>query len=154
MSNTPLINIFCSQLPGIVTRPLYQEYEKRMAEVNRIWNNQENNYMELMKHESTVQALLAASLFYRHVLGHLDGVAGFYSALNKHSEKECAIKIGGSTLDKDQYNHLLGATITFEKIRRKFQIPTSSFEFSETLQFLRNCKDLYYRPEYEIDDSI
>lgn len=153
-NKTPLINILCKALPGNVTRPLYQEYDKRLAEINRIWAKDENNYQVLMKYEETVQSLLAVSLFYRHVLGHMKGAADFYNDLNKEREKECVIKIGSSTIDKKQYNKLLGATIAFGQIKIAYQIQDSFFEFSETLQFLRNCMDLYYRPEYEEENSI
>ena len=154
MSNTPLIKILCRKLPGSITRPLYQDYEKRWAEINNIWNQEGNNYQVLREYETTVQSLLAASLFYRFVLAHMEGTAGFYNAINKNREKECVIKIGDSVIDKKQYNNLLGATIAFDKIRDMFQINDSFFEFSENVQFLRNCMDLYNRPEYEEDDTF
>ncbi|MBR4918860.1 MAG: hypothetical protein IKZ52_06565 [Bacteroidales bacterium] len=154
MTKSPLINILCKDIPGNVTRPLYQEYDKRLAEINRIWAKEGNNYQVLMEYEETVQSLLAASLFYRHVLGHLKGAAGFYNDLNKQQEKECVIKIGSSSIDQKQYNKLLGATIAFGEIKITYQIQDSFFEFSETVQFLRNCMDLYNRPEYEEDNSI
>ena len=122
MSNTPLIKYLCSNLPGNITRPMYQDYEKRWAEINTILKQEGNNYQVLREYETTVQSLLAASLFYRFVLAHMKGAAGFYNAINKNREKECVVKIGDSVLDKKQYNKLLGATIAFEKIRNIFQI--------------------------------
>lgn len=69
-------------------------------------------------------------------------------------ENECAIKIGKTLLDRVQQRHLLSAVITFGNIRDKYQLAPVFFEYSETIQFLRNCKELFYRKEYEEDDTI
>ena len=68
---TPLINILTSGLPGNVVRPLYQECNSRRREIDRIWANPDNNYRMLQDYVATVEALLAISLFYRHILGHI-----------------------------------------------------------------------------------
>ena len=153
--NTPILNILTVGLSGSVTRPIYLEYNSRQKELNRIWANENNRYQILQNHKSTVEALLAISIFYRHVMGFMQGATSFYKSVNKKCiGGECAISIGQSVLDKKQQNHLLAAVIQFNQIQDKYQLTPSFFEYSETIQFLRHCIDLYNRPEYEEDDTI
>lgn len=42
----------------------------------------------------------------------------------------------------------------FNAIKEKYQLTPSFFEFSETIQFLRNCKELFNTKAYEEDDSV
>lgn len=156
MSLSPIINILTSGLPGNVTRPIYLEYNSRRREIDRIWANSENHYQMLQDCVSTVEALLAISIFYRHVMGHMQGAVSFYKYVNKKfgMEKECAIKVGEMLLDSEQQRYLLSAIINFSQIQNKYQLAPAFFEYSETVQFLRNCKDLFYKKEYEEDDSI
>lgn len=153
---TQIINILTYGLPGDVTRPIYLEYNSRRRELDRIWDNPENNYNMLQGAVSTIEALLAISLFYRHVMGHMLGATSFYKCVNKgyRRENERAIKIGRTVLDSEQQRHLLAAVISFGKIQEKYQLSPDFFEYSETVQFLRNCKDLFYQKEDEEDDSI
>ena len=152
----PVINVLTYGLPGNVTRPIYLEYNSRRRELDRIWANPENRYQELQGYVPTVEALLAISLFYRHVMGHMQGAVSFYSSVNKKSgrEKECAIKVGQTILDNEQQRHLISAVIAFANIQDKYQLAPVFFEYSDTLQFMRNCKDLFYVKEYEEDDTI
>ena len=155
-NKTPLINILTSGLPGNVIRPLYQEFNSRRQEIDRIWANPENNYSMLQDYAATVDALLAISLFYRHILGHMHGATSFYKSVNanKRNTTECSIKVGNTVLDSQQQRKLLAAVIQFGKIQNKYQLPTILFEYSETVQFLRNCKEIFYLKEYEEDNSI
>ena len=154
--HSPIINILTYGLPGNVTRPIYLEYNSRRREVDRIWANPENHYQMLQQFVSTVEALLAISLFYRHVMGHMQGAVSFYSSVNKKTgkDKECAIKVGKTVFDSDQQRHLLSAVITFNQIQDKYQLAPVFFKYSETVQFLRNCRDLFYQKEYEEDDTV
>ena len=156
MSQSPIINILTSGLPGNVTRHIYLEYNSRRRELDRIWANPENNYQMLQDCVSTVEALLAISIFYRHVMGHMQGAVSFYKSVERNSgrEKECAIKIGETIFDSKQQRYLLSAGIKFEQIQEKYQLTPMFFEFSETIQFMRNCKDLFYKKEDEENDSI
>ena len=153
---TPLINILTSGLPGNVVRPLYQEYNNRRREIDRIWANPDNNYRMLQDYVATVEALLAISLFYRHILGHIHGATSFYKSVNatNRNEIECSIKVGNTILDSQQQRHLLAAVIQFDKIQDKYQLAPMVFEYSETVQFLRNCKELFYQKEYEEGNTI
>ena len=108
----PLINILTYGLPGTVTRPLYLEYNSRRKELDRIWAKGNNRYQILQGHVTTVEALLAISLFRRHVMGFIQGATSFYKLVNQQSlERECAISIGNSILDKKQQNYLLASVI-------------------------------------------
>ena len=152
--NSSIINILTFGLPGDVTRPVYLEYNSRRRELGRIWANPENHYKELQDYVTTVEALLAMSLFYRNVMGHMTGATSFYKTVNRATEKERAIKVGNTILDGEQQRHLQSAVMTFRKIQDRYQLQPTLFEFSETIQFLRSCKDLFYQKEYEEDDSI
>lgn len=156
MEQSPIINILTYGLPGNVTRPIYLEYNSRRRELDRIWANPENHYQMLQGYVPTVEALLAISLFYRHVMGHMQGAVSFYSSVNKKTrkEKECAIKVGKTVLDSEQQRHLLSAVIKFSQIQDKYQLAPIFFEYSETIQFLRNCRELFYQKEYEEDDTV
>lgn len=153
---TQIINILTHGLPGNVTRPIYLEYNSRRRELDRIWANPENNYQMLRDYVPTVEALLAISLFYRHVMGYMRGAVSFYKSVNHEvgRQNERAIKVGNTVLDGGQQRHLLAAVITFGNIQDKYQLSPVFFEYSETIQFLRNCKDLFYQKEYEEDDSV
>lgn len=157
MKQSSIINILTYRLPGNVTRPIYQEYNSRRRELDRIWANPKNNYHMLQNYVSTIEALLAISTFYRHIMGHMNGAVSFYKSVNRNSsgmENECAIKIGGTILDSKQQRLLLSAVIKFEQIQKRYQLEPVFFEYSETIQFLRNCKKLFYKKEYEENDSI
>ena len=108
-----LINILTSRLPGNVTRPIYLEYDSRRREIDRIWANAENHYQMLQSYVSTVEALLAISIFYRHVMGHMQGAVSFYKSVNRNfgMMNECAIKVGKIVLDNKQQKHLFSAVI-------------------------------------------
>lgn len=156
MGRPPIINILTSRLPGNVTRPIYLEYNSRRREVDRIWANPENHFQMLQGYVSTVEALLAISIFYRHVMGHMQGAVSFYKSVNRNSgmSNECAIKVGETVLDNKQQKRLISAVIKFNQIQEKYQLDSGFFEYSETIQFMRNCKNLFYKKEDEEDDSI
>lgn len=71
MSQSPIINILTSGLPGNVTRPIYLEYDSRRRELDRIWANPENHYQVLQGYVSTVEALLEHNI--RHTSLNISG---------------------------------------------------------------------------------
>lgn len=154
MEKLPIINILTYGLPGNVTRSIYREYNSRRRELDRIWANPENHYQMLQGYVTTVEALLAISLFYRHVMGHIQGAVSFYKSINKKAGKECSIKVGQTILDSKQQRYLLSSVLKFREIQSKYQLLPSFFEYSETIEFLRNCKDLFFQKEYEENDTI
>lgn len=82
---SPIINILTSGLPGNVTRPIYLEYNSRKRKLNQIWANPENNYHMLQNNVSIIQALLAISIFYRHVMEHIHSAVSFYKSVKRKS---------------------------------------------------------------------
>ena len=65
------------------------------------------------------------------------------------------------TCDSETYILLDKATKTSSfchnqiyQIQEKYQLDSGFFEYSETIQFMRNCKDLFYKKEDEEDNSI
>lgn len=151
-----LLKILTYKLPGAVTRPLFNEYNNRLRDISNIWSWEKSAYRELKDYEPVIVSLLAMSLFYRHVLGHMQGANSFYKTVNQQSEieKECRISIGNIVLDKKIQGQLEAIRISYRKIEDKYQIYPAFYEFSETAQFLKNCKDLLAIPEYEKDNSI
>lgn len=148
-----LLNILCKSLPGFVTRPMCNEFDARLNEIHRIWKYPGNSFYELQSYESSVDSLLALSIYYRHVLCNFDGTIGFYKTLNKKCDRECVIRIGNFDLDKNEYNRMLAVSITFDKLIRQYQISPSFFEYSDTLGFLKKCKELLYIPERSDEDN-
>ena len=140
----PLINILTYHLPGTITRPMFMEYNNRLREIGNILAWEKSAYRILQNYQTVVESLLAISLFYRHVLGHIHGATSFYKTVNSRNgcEKESAIKVGRYVLDRVQQNHLLATVISFNEIQAKYQLYPAFYEFSETSQFLKNCKDL------------
>lgn len=156
MEQSPIINILTYKLPVDITRPIHLEYNSRRTKIDRIWTNPKYNFQMLQGYASTVEALLAISIFYRHVMGHIQGAVSFYKSVNRNSgmNNECAIKVGGMVLDGQQQKRLSSAVIKFNQIQEKYQLDAAFFEYSETIQFMKNCKDLFYKKEYEEDNSI
>lgn len=150
----PIINILTYKLPINVTHPIYLEYNNRRREIDRIWANSDNHYQMLQNNIPIVEALLAISCFYRHVMGHIQGAVSFYNSINKKAGKECSIKVGQTILDSKQQRYLLSSVLKFREIQSKYQLLPSFFEYSETIEFLRNCKDLFFQKEYEENDTI
>ncbi len=153
---TPLINILTYKLPVAVTKPLFAEYNNRLREIANIWSWKKSAYLVLKEYEPVIESLLAMTLFYRHVLGHIQGANTFYKTVNLHCEVggECSISIGKTVLDKKQQRRLDALLISFNQIQDKYQIYPAFYEFSETAQFLKNCKDLLSVRDYETDNSI
>ena len=141
-----LINILCYKLSGDLSRAVYNEYENRLNEIKQIWEYPQNRFIVLAPYSKTIQHLLAISTFYRRVLSGMDGACDFYKTVNKCKDKsESAIAIGKYRLDKSEYNKLLAIQISFNKLRDKFGIDEQLFNYTETEEFLTNCKNIFYR---------
>lgn len=149
-----IINIFTYRLPRALAQPIYNEYEYRIREIQKIWSKGYPKYLVLQNHKQTIESLLAISLFYKYIIGNLCGAAGFYQRINVNGGSEHPIKIGAYILDKKEYNKILAIQISFNKLQEKYQLSSSFFEFSETIEFLKNCIDLYNTTEYETNDTI
>jgi hypothetical protein len=142
MEKAPLINILCANLPGDVSRSVYNEYESRWDEVERIWTSYPDGFVHLKQYKTTVMHLLAMSTFYRRVLSGFDGARDFYKTISKadyNQKAGRAILIGKYKLDEEQYRKLQAVQISFCKLKEKFGIPDTFFEYFETIDFLRHC---------------
>lgn len=144
--DSELINILCYKLSGDVSRAVHNEYENRWNEIRHIWEYPQNRFKILERYSKTVQHLLAMSTFYRRVLSGMNGACDFYKTVTKDvsDDKERSISIGKYRLDKREYNKMLAIQITFRKLREKYGIDDYLFEYTETEEFLTNCKDLYF----------
>lgn len=141
-----LINIFCHKLPGDISRAVHNEYTNRWDEIKRIWEFPQNRYGILKRHSSTIQHLLAMSIFYRRLLCGLDGACDFYNAVKRSSRnsEHNVIIIGKYKLDSREYKKLQSIRISFQKLKEKYDIDDYFFDYVETYEFLNNCKDFYY----------
>ena len=137
-----LMNIFCYGLPGVITRPICREYDTRWEEIRRIWSNPKyERYMFLKSYTETIENLLALCLFYRYVMGNITGGNNLFIRLNHNSEEERSIAIGSFLLDKKESNRILALSIELGKMRRRYQLDDYFFEFTKTIDFLRNCRN-------------
>ena len=146
-SRTPMdgiifIKILCKKLSGDVSNVVYNEYASRWEDIEKIWAYPQNRYQKLQSHEIAVQHLLAISTFYRRVLSGFDG-----------NQNDIEISIGKFKLNRTQYNKLLGIQIEFDKIRKKYGLDDSFFEYNETDEFLTNCMRLYREHIYRENNS-
>lgn len=150
-----LINIFMSKLPASITKPICREYDWRKTEIQQVWNRGYERYQVLEPFESTIDALLALSIFYRHIVVNLDGASDFYVKINRGLDKKMPIQIGKFEFNEKERRRLLAVHIQFGKIIDRYQIKPQFFEYADTLDFLRNCLVLYNTPEQDGEnDSI
>ena len=156
MEGIILIKILCKKLSGDVSNAVYNEYASRWEDIEKIWAYPQNRYQKLQSHEIAVQHLLAISTFYRRVLSGFDGARDFYATVSKSfdgNQNDIEISIGKFKLNRTQYNKLLGIQIEFDKIRKKYGLDDSFFEYNETDEFLTNCMRLYREHIYRENNS-
>lgn len=153
--NTPILNALCYQLPGYLTRPMYLEYESRKTQIDKIWNAGYREFQPLLEYEHVVDILLSVCIYYRYILGSMNGASDFFYYLNKQKsrKKDCEIRCGDFRLSREQYNKMLSVAIAFNKIREKYQLSDAFFDFSDTFEFLRNCNSLLNMPENNTDNK-
>ena len=140
--NSELINVLCYKLSGDISRAVFNEYNNRWSEIKHIWEYPQNRFKVLESYQSTVKLLLAMSTFYRRVLSGLNGACDFYKTVTKNQQSSRSIVVGSYRLDRDEYNRLLAIQITFRNLREKYGITEHFFDYSETEEFLTNCKDI------------
>lgn len=156
--DSKLINILCYKLAGDVSRAVHSEYENRWNEIKNIWKFPNNRFKILEKYSKTVQNLLAMSTFYRRVLSGMDGACDFYKTITKDvsGDNERTIAIGRYQFNKNEYNKLLAIRISFRKFHEKYGISKAFMEYTDTYEFLKNCKELhvnqYVKPATKASD--
>lgn len=74
---SPLINILTARLPRQLAVQIYSEYEERMKEVIFILRNGER-FTDLRDDVTTIELLLAMSIFHKRVISNLDAAVKFY----------------------------------------------------------------------------
>ena len=84
------------------------------------------------------------STFYRRVLTGLDGACDFYKTVTNNQNSGYSIVVGNYKFDKDEYNRLLAIHISFRKLREKYGIEEPFFDYTETEEFLTNCKNILH----------
>lgn len=140
------IDNLCKDLPSDVRNAVHNEFTSRWKDIEHIWEYPQNRYKVLQPHQVTVRHLLAISTFHRRVLSGFDGARDFYKTVSRsfnHSPKNVEISIGKFKLNQTEYNKLLGVEIEFGKIRKKYGLDDSFFEYDGTDEFLTNCRKLY-----------
>ena len=124
-ADSELINILCYRLPGDISRAVYNEFENRWKEIEKIWE---------------------------YPLNQCDF---FTTIDKSDTQNEIPIAIGKYMLNRKEYNKLLGIQISFDNIKKGYGLSDQFFDYFETAEFLANCKDLYYsndRPEQHKSD--
>ena len=139
-----LINVLCYKLSGEVSRAVYNECNNRWSEIKHIWEYSQSRYKVLEAHQPTIKLLLVMSTFYRRVLTGLDGACDFYKTVTNNQKSGYSIVVGNYKLDKDEYKRLLAIRISFRKLREKYGIKETFFDYTETEEFLTNCKNILH----------
>lgn len=147
-----LMNILCYGLPWFLTQPMCNEFDSRKTQILKIWEGEYDEYKVLRDYEKTIDSLLAVCIFYRYVIGSMNGASDFFYYLNNTNKKndrkrDCNIRCGKFRLNREQNNKIQSVKIGFDNIKDKFQLGNSFFSFKDTLGFLRNCKELLNTPE-------
>lgn len=150
-----LLNTLCLGLPGFLTKPMYREYESRKLEILKIWEKGYKGYKVLRDYEKVIDSLLSLCIYYRYVLGCMNGASEFFHYLNNQDKrkKDCNIRCGEFRFNREQYNKILSVSIAFKNIKEKYQLNNTFFEFSDTLDFLKNCRELFYTKENISDNK-
>lgn len=144
MDDVPLIKILCKDLPGDVSKPLFNEFNQRWSEIENIWQQNPNIYPILQEHKSAVKTLLAMSTYYRRVISGFTGATDFYKKVTGGDLTiDRPVKIGNYTMSLSENKQLWKVQRAFSEFRNKYQIDDSLFNYDDTIGFLRNCFLLY-----------
>lgn len=144
MNDEALIKILCKDLPGEVTKPLFNEFNQRWSEIENIWQQNGNIYPALQEHKSAVRTLLAMSTYYRRVISGFAGATDFYKKVTGGDLTiDRPVKIGNYSMSLSENKQLWKVQKAFSELRNKYQIADSFFDYDDTLGFLRNCFILY-----------
>lgn len=77
------------------------------------------------------------------MIANLDAAVKFYGTVNRYSNAE-TIRIGNYQFTGDEKNKLLGLTINYNNLRKRFGIPDDFVDYTLTKEFLRKCLSLLY----------
>ena len=134
MAESSIINIITYSLPYKLANQIFNEYHHRLKEANfQIDHSQ--RFISLKDKRNTVELILALSIFYKRVITNLDAAVKFHGTVKKYGQSD-TIKIGDYLLDTSEKNKLLGVTINFQHLVKKFGIDNYFMDYNETKEFL------------------
>lgn len=134
-----MIEIFTRNTPPKLSQQLLYEYNNRLNDVNHFLSGPYDFYNPLRQDKETIKMLLALSIFYKRVLTNFESATKFSGRIIFNSEAE-SIQLGTYNLDSKQIFRLRKTIIEFNNIKEKYSIPDRVFEYTETLEFLRNVR--------------
>ena len=143
---TPIINIFTHGLPYDLTHQIYNEFQDRLREVNYIFDNSKK-YNSFKKSYTTVEFLLALSIFHKRVIANLDAAVKFHGTVLAYSQSD-TIKIGTYELTTVEKNKILGLLINYKQIMEKFNLPETLWDYTLTKEFLTNLLNIKSNLDY------
>jgi hypothetical protein len=135
-----LIRYLTYRLPYNIANQLFKEYEDRMKEIDWLLENS-RQFIDLRENKSTIELLLAISIFHKRIISNLDSASKFYSLVTKNSEAE-SVRIGRYDLTGLERNKLLATILNFNQIMSEYNIPLSFTNYYATREFLTNVKRL------------
>lgn len=143
---SPIINILTYKLDYKLATQIYKEYQNRYKEATYLIQNYKT-YRPLKRNMKTVELLLALSVFHKRVIANLDAAVKFYGTVHRVSEAQ-VIKMGSYSLTNQENNKLLGITMSYNNLIRKFSVPPTIMDYVETKEFLKKLislkKNLFY----------
>lgn len=148
MEDNSIIKALCSGLPNDIRNVIYNEFDYRQKEIQRIWSHDNNKYSKLRHHQSVVFSILAMSIYYKQVISVFWGTCNFFNRVdNLNLSKETVIQIGAYKLDKETTKKLYYVFSSFNNLMSKYNIEKYIFQYSDTIGFLRNIFDFYVGKE-------
>lgn len=140
--SSPIINILTYKLPYELSNKIYNEYQSRKREVEYILEKYEAFFL-LKEDEEIIELLLALSVFYKRIISNLDAATKFYGKVTSNSDAS-AVQIGNYKLTQSETNKLYSVIISYNQLLEKYSIPNSLMEYNETIELLKNIKQLKF----------
>lgn len=153
-NESPIINILTYKLDYKLARQIFNEYQNRYKEAMYLIETYKT-YRPLQANIKTVELLLALSIFHKRVIANLDAAVKFYGTVNRISQSE-TIKIGSYALTGQEKNKILGVTMGYDALIKKFSISPAFMDYNETRDFLKKLiglkSNLRYGQDQEQDE--
>lgn len=137
---TPIINILTYKLDYELSNQIYNEFQSRYKDAKYLINTYKT-YQILKTNIKTVETLLALSIFHKRVISNLDAAVKFHGTVSRMSESD-TIRIGAYTLNINERNKLLGITMNYNALIKKFSISPTLMDYTETRDFLKKLISL------------
>lgn len=135
-----MIEKFCSGLPIKISRPMYNEYENRLKDINFLISNYE--YYSILKEDSqAIKLILALSVFYKRVIANINGATVFAGTVFNNSDAKC-VKIGTYELTPKERDRIIAITINYRNIVDKYRISHDIITSVETRELINRVRGL------------